>query len=98
MSFILSEDGSKTVDDPNPEKTGQVWETIRKGTWNPESIIFSKHGSVPLEENPEKVTSKETTSTQSDNLTSELKELKKLYKDGTLSKEEFTRAKNKLLK
>ena len=32
------------------------------------------------------------------NIAKELKDLKKLYKDGTLSKTEFTRAKNKLLK
>ena len=32
------------------------------------------------------------------NITKELKDLKKLYKDGTLSKTEFTKAKNKLLK
>ena len=31
-------------------------------------------------------------------LADELKELKKLYKEGTLSKEEFSKAKNKLLK
>ena len=31
-------------------------------------------------------------------LADELRELKKLYKEGTLSKEEFTKAKNKLIK
>ena len=36
--------------------------------------------------------------TSNRNIAKELKDLKKLYKDGTLSKTEFTRAKNKLLK
>ena len=43
--------------------------------------------------------SKKTTSTKNNNnLSDELEKLKKLYKDGTLSKEEFTKAKAKLLK
>ena len=42
--------------------------------------------------------SKKETSSKSDNLTGKLKELNKLYKDGALSKKEFTKAKNKLLK
>ena len=43
--------------------------------------------------------SKKTTSTKNNNnLSDELEKLKKLYKDGTLSKEEFAKAKKKLLK
>ena len=34
----------------------------------------------------------------SDNLSSKLKKLTKLYKDGTLTKDEFEKAKEKLLK
>ena len=44
------------------------------------------------------VSRKETSPEKKGNLADELKELKKLYKDGTLSKEEFTKAKKKLLK
>jgi hypothetical protein len=39
----------------------------------------------------------QTLGTSSQNITEELKELKKLYDDGVLTKEEFTKAKKKLL-
>ena len=42
-------------------------------------------------------TSKSKTKSTKNNITNQLKELKELYKDGTLSKEEFAKAKNKLL-
>lgn len=42
--------------------------------------------------------SKIKSSTSKNDLANELRELKQLYDDGTLSKEEFTKAKNKLLK
>ena len=55
-------------------------------------------GSVWEEEN-NKTSSKITSSEKNkNNLSDELEKLKKLYKDGTLSKEEFTKAKKKLLK
>ena len=39
-----------------------------------------------------------TKSTSKSKLADEVRELKKLYKEGTLSKQEFTKAKNKLIK
>ena len=100
FSITGSSDGGETttVKDPNSKNTGYQWEKIRKGTWNPASIIFSKYGTLAGEFMPEEATSKETTSTKSNNITEELKELKKLYKSGDLSKKQFEKAKDKLLK
>jgi len=53
--------------------------------------------SKPISGSYSKKIKTEKTSSKS-KLAEELKELKELYKDGTLSKEEFTKAKNKLLK
>ena len=68
------------------------YESLLTAPPDPEAL-----GRVWEEEN-NTTSSKKTTSSKSKNLADELKELKKLYKDGTLSKEEFTKAKNKLLK
>ena len=45
-----------------------------------------------------KTSSKSDPKINKDNIADQLKKLKELYQDGTLSKEEFTKAKNKLLK
>ena len=48
--------------------------------------------------NTSKIKLKKTSSLKGNNITDELKELKKLYKSGDLSKEQFEKAKDKLLK
>ena len=53
--------------------------------------------SKPVSDSYSTKTKTKSTSSQS-KLADELRELKELYKDGTLSKEEFTKAKSKLLK
>ena len=73
----------------------------KSGWW--QLISITVIGLIPLiiwwatkESKPYKVSAGRSYKSKSE-LSEELKELKQLYEDGTLSKEEFTKAKNKLL-
>ena len=57
--------------------------------------IFKNHRVWPIDI---KEHNQSFSSSPSKNIAKELKDLKEMYKDGTLSKSEFTKAKNKLLK
>ena len=91
----ISHDEAKKIKNP-----GFFKEVVGLGGY--ESLLVPPPDSEALGERWEKennkTSSKKTTSTKSNNLTGKLKELNKLYKDGALSKKEFTKAKNKLLK
>ena len=68
---------------------------------SPEPLLIKKPDIKKLEkdwDSANKNSIKKATSLEKGNLANELKELKKLYKDGTLSKDEFAKAKKKLLK
>ena len=60
-------------------------------------LLIAWWASKPISGSYSKKIKTEKTSSKS-KLAEELRELKELYNDGTLSKEEFTKAKNKLLK
>ena len=60
-------------------------------------LLIAWWASKPVSVSYSKKIQTEKTSSKS-KLAEELRELKELYNDGTLSKEEFTKAKNKLLK
>ena len=60
-------------------------------------LLIAWWASKPISGSYSKKIKTEKTSSKS-KLAEELRDLKELYKDGTLSKEEFTKAKNKLLK
>jgi len=90
-------------------KIGLSEETIKKYYLNIDKLIDKNPYRILYRDRKEndyvkgsygknKASSKKTSSSKSNNITEELKELKKLYKSGDLSKKQFEKAKDKLLK